>query len=89
MNLFKENSLLLAVIILIGGTAIPTHAGGPLFVTGPDANNPGQPYRWIINPLPYQTDRGGLGNQTNAQANELVSSAFQIWRMSTHLISHF
>lgn len=80
MNLLKEKTLLLAVIILIGGNGIPAHAGGPLLVTGPDANNPGQPYRWTMNPLPYRTDRGDLGNQTNAQANELVSSAFQVWQ---------
>jgi hypothetical protein len=80
MNLLREKELFLTLIVLIVCTSIPAHAGGPLFVTGPDANNPGQPYRWMRNPLPYQTDRGDLGNQTNAQANNLVSSAFQIWQ---------
>ena len=72
MNLLKKNILPLAAIVLIGSSAITAYAGGPYFVTGPDAINPGQPYRWMVNPLPYQTDRGGLGNQTNAQANDLV-----------------
>jgi len=67
-------------MVLILFSAIPARAGGPLLVTGPDANNPGQPYRWSLNPLPYLTDRGGLGNQTNAQANDFVSSAFQVWQ---------
>ncbi len=80
MNILRRKALLLSAIVLIVFNAIPAQAGGPLFVTGPDANNPGQPYRWILNPLPYLTDRGGLGNQTNAQANDLVSSAFQAWQ---------
>jgi hypothetical protein len=80
MTFVKKNTLLLAVIVMIAGNAITAHAGGPFYVTGPDANNPGQPYRWMLNPLPYLTDRGGLGNQTNAQANDLVSSAFQVWQ---------
>jgi hypothetical protein len=80
MNMLKRKILLLSALVLIVFSAIPARAGGPLLVTGPDSNNPGQPYRWALNPLPYLTDRGGLGNQTNAQANDLVSSAFQIWQ---------
>jgi len=60
--------------------AISVRAGGPLYVTGLEATQPGQPYHWGMNPVVYRTDRGGLGNQTNAQANMLVAEAFQVWQ---------
>lgn len=61
--------------------AIPecAQSGGPLYITGLSSTNSGQPYRWGVTPVTYRTDRGGLGKQTNAQANTLVSSAFQAW----------
>ncbi len=66
----------------------PAQAGGPLYVTGLAADQPGKPYRWILNPIPYWTDQGGLGNQTNIQANNLVLEAFQVWQgVSTAEIS--
>ena len=58
---------------------MPVWAGGPLYVTGPSADQPGQAYRWALNPIPYQTDKGGLGNQTNDQANSLVAASFDVW----------
>jgi hypothetical protein len=79
MNLFKKTFLLILLAVPVTDVT-PVHAGGPLYVTGLDATHPGEPYRWALNPLPYRTDLGGLGNQTNAQANDLVSSAFQVWQ---------
>jgi hypothetical protein len=70
----------LALSFLLAALLMPAHAAGPLFVTGFSATQPGQPYRWILNPIPYRTDQGGLGDQTNAQANTLVSAAFQTWQ---------
>ena len=58
-------------------------AGGPLYVTGPSADQPGQAYRWALNPIPYQTDRGGLGNQSNTQANTLVAESFNVWHSAS------
>ncbi len=71
----------LSAIVFILATIIgPAYAGGPLFVTGVNATQPGNPYRWTLNPIPYKTDQGGLGNQTSSQANILVSAAFQTWQ---------
>jgi hypothetical protein len=69
---------LLPIFIVLN--ALPLIAGGPFYVTGPLATQPGQPYRWESNTFQYHTDRGGLGNQTNVQANQLVAEAFQIWQ---------
>jgi hypothetical protein len=80
MNPLKEKNLLLVLLATLAINAVPVRAGGPLYVTGRNADNPGKAYRWTLNPLPYRTDRGGLGNQTNTQANDLVSSAFQVWQ---------
>lgn len=60
--------------------ALTATAGNPLLVSGPYGLNPGgQPYRWADNTVSYYTDLGGLGNQTNAEANALVEDAFQVW----------
>jgi hypothetical protein len=80
MNLRWEKNIFFALLMLMGICLIPAQAGGPLTVTGENATQQGRPYRWILNPIPYNTDRGGLGNQTNAQANDLVASAFQAWK---------
>jgi hypothetical protein len=69
--------ILLAVVLT---ALIPAQAGGPFYVTGPASTQPGKAYRWTLSPIPYQTDQGGLGNQSNAQANALVSAAFQVWQ---------
>jgi hypothetical protein len=55
-------------------------AGGPNYVTGPSAAQPGQPYRWAGNGLSYKTDLGGLGNQTSDQADAMVAAAFNVWQ---------
>ena len=80
----RRKSVCVAVLLLLMGTTImPVRAGGPLYVTGPSSAQPGNPYRWALNPIPYQTDKGGLGNQTNAQANALVSAGFQVWQSAS------
>jgi hypothetical protein len=71
----------LLILLTAGLFAHPSaQAGGPLYVTGLDADNPGEPYRWLINPIPYLTDKGELGNQINSEANDLVSAAFNAWQ---------
>jgi hypothetical protein len=78
----KVCSVLFWITFLLSAAA---QAGGPLNVTGVNASNPGQPYVWADKTITYKTDQGKLGNQTNAQANLLVSSAFAPWQ-STNLI---
>jgi hypothetical protein len=75
-----QKSFLLICLLLLCIYVIPATAGGPLFVTGYSATQPGQPYRWINTPITYKTDLGSLGNQTNSQANDLVTAAFQVWQ---------
>jgi hypothetical protein len=78
---YRTNKIFLGLLpIFIVLNALPLIAGGPFYVTGPLATQPGQPYRWESNTIQYHTDRGGLGNQTNAEANQLVAEAFQIWQ---------
>jgi hypothetical protein len=79
MKLRRKVICFLVLLTMSSVCLMPLWAGGPLYVTGPSANQPGQPYRWALSPIPYTTDQGGLGNQTNAQANDLVSEAFQVW----------
>ncbi len=80
MNL-RKNFICIAVLMTIPAASLtPIWAGGPLYVTGPSAKQPGRPYRWDLSPIPYTTDRGGLGNQSNAQANALVSEAYAVWQ---------
>ncbi len=67
-------------LLLLGFYAIPASGWGPLYVTGPSAAQPGQPFRWSATPLYYTTDQGSLGSQTNSQANSMVASAFQTWQ---------
>jgi hypothetical protein len=80
MNYRRLKIGLFILMFLSAMKGLPVWAGNPLYVTGPDATRPGQPHRWSQNPIPYRTDLGGLGNQTNAQANSLVASAFQSWQ---------
>ena len=88
MNLQKQTIRLIASLILLTFYVCPASAAGPAYVTGPDAAQPGQPYRWSGNSARYRTDKGNLGNQGNEQANALVASAFQVWQnVSTASIS--
>ena len=70
-------------MLVMGTTVVPVWAGGPLYVAGPSTPHPGQAYRWALNPVPYQTDLGALGNQTNAQANALVADSFNVWHSAS------
>lgn len=80
----RRISFCCAVLLLVmGSTNIPVRAGGPLYVTGPSSNQPGKPYRWALNPIPYQTDQGQLGNQANAQANALTAQSFDVWHRAS------
>lgn len=75
--------VLLSLILLSYGASVPPSAlgGGPLVVGGSFGVS-GQPFTWDLSsgPIPYRTDGGGLGNLTNAQANALVQSMFQVWQ---------
>ncbi len=81
MNLRRKQILLLILLAALGTSVLPLQAGGPQTVTGSAAPPAGQgrAFRWVLDPIPYTTDKGGLGNQSNAQANDLVASAFQAW----------
>jgi len=70
--------------ILLALCAIPARAGNPLLVSGQ-----GVPFRWADNTVAYYTDLGGLGNQTNSEANALVQSAFQVWADVDNADIHF
>jgi hypothetical protein len=86
MNLRRTATI--CVFAWLAGAVSLVIASGPLHVTGPFANQPGQPYRWTLNPIPYTTDKGLLGNQTNTQADALVADAFNVWHgVSTASIS--
>ena len=74
-----ERACLAVLLAVQVAGMMPVYAGGPLFVTGPSATIPGQPYHWNLNPITYKTDQGGLGNQTNVQANDMVSASLQVW----------
>jgi hypothetical protein len=67
------------IAMLAAGMLFSAFAGGPLYVTGPSAVTPGEPYRWAGSSIRYKTDQGGLGNRTNAEADAMVSAAFQVW----------
>ena len=54
-----------------------------MYVTGPSADQPGRAYRWALNPVPYQTDKGALGIQTNTEANSLVTDSFNVWHSAS------
>jgi hypothetical protein len=75
----RQKLISLIWMILLGINPIVSSAGGPMFVTGNTASTPGQSYRWTM-PISYKTDMGSLGNQTNSDANKLVTTAFQTWQ---------
>jgi len=88
MSLRKTTTFWLGALVWLAFRAGSGLASGPLLVTGPSASSPGQPIHWTLSPIPYKTDQGNLGTQTNAQANTLVSDAFNVWHnVSTANIS--
>jgi hypothetical protein len=76
----NEGTCLFILLIVLATNIAPAWTWGPLIVTGPSVTTPGQPYRWNLNPIPYRTDLGLLGSQTNTSANSLVAGAFQVWQ---------
>ncbi len=89
MNLRNKRALLAVLMGMLAAGPAAVEAAGPLYVTGLAATQPGQPYHWDnANPIGYKTDTGQLGNQTNAQADALVTASFQVWQsVSTASIS--
>jgi hypothetical protein len=86
-------SLLLSVILFVGFA----DAGGPLRVTGPSSQTPGQPYVWDVSvPIRYSVDGGPLsadpsGNVviSNSQGVARVRNLFQNWQsVSTTSIAY-
>jgi hypothetical protein len=80
MNLLRRVVCFVVLMTMPTAGMVSLWAGGPLSITGPSAKQQGLAYRWELSPVPYLTDKGMLGNQTNAQANELVSQTFQVWQ---------
>ncbi len=80
MNEKMKKSLPPILLACLIAGSISARAGGPLYVTGPSSAQQGKPYVWALNPIPYTTDQGKLGSQTNEQADSLVSAAFQVWQ---------
>jgi hypothetical protein len=80
MKLPKSTICLLVLSAALAAFLIPAWAGGPLSVTGINATEQGKPFRWSLDPIPYRTDLGKLGNQSNSAANTLVAEAFQVWQ---------
>ena len=68
-----------SIAMLAAGMLFSAFAGGPYYVTGPGAAVPGEAYRWSGSLLRYKTDLGNLGRLTNAEADAMVSAAFQVW----------
>lgn len=73
---------ILAVAVLLLGSAVFSLAGGPAFIAGsgyaPGAE--GQPLTWANGTVQYFTDRGDLSPiLPGAQADAFVASAFQAW----------
>lgn len=79
MNLRLKIMRLMVLLVLLATCVFPAMAAGPDYVTGTNATQPGQPYRWAGNSIGYTTDLGSLGNQTNEQADAMIASAFQVW----------
>ena len=68
----------LAVLIAF---ALPSHAGGPLYVSGRGFTaNPGTPLTWSGGQISYYTDQGDLSPLLRqADADNLVAGAFSLW----------
>ncbi|MBI1941451.1 MAG: matrixin family metalloprotease, partial [Acidobacteria bacterium] len=75
---FGSVSAFAAVALALAALAV--RAEGPLTVGGLAPFVEGVPFRWNIDPFTYWTDLGQLGNQSNAQADTLVTQAFQAWQ---------
>ncbi|MCC6766389.1 MAG: hypothetical protein IT293_17145 [Deltaproteobacteria bacterium] len=61
----------LALLVL---STVRALAAGPLFV-----NDAGEPLVWQARPVPWSSDRGGLGVLDETAARQLVEDAFALW----------
>jgi len=69
-------------LLLLALAALPTHAGGPLYVGGPAFGIDGVPFRWS-GTVDYWTDQGQLGTLSTTEADNLVREAFAEWENVT------
>jgi hypothetical protein len=84
-EIWRKAGALALALLLASGYSI---AGGPIAVTGRNATNPGQAFRWdVTNAIHYTVDAGPLSvnpsGQTvinNAQGLTRVKSLFQNWQ---------
>jgi hypothetical protein len=65
---------LVLTLALVGGASSRVDAAGPLFVS--DA---GLPLVWNVRPVPWNSDRGGLGILDQTSAHQLVADGFSVW----------
>ncbi len=70
----RRGGSVLAAVVLLAGLTRPTLAAGPLFV-----NDAGTPLVWTTRPVPWSSDRGGLGVLDETSAHQLVEDAFAVW----------
>lgn len=63
-----------ALLLLAFLAATPSLAAGPLFVNGA-----GEPLVWKVRPVPWSSDRGGLGVLDETTAHQLVEDGFATW----------
>src|SRR6185369_10984061 len=73
-----QRVLSLAALLALLVAAPCSHAGGPLLVSGA-----GQPLTWAADPIPYNPDRGMLGNLSNASATSRIADAAAAWTAVT------
>lgn len=78
--IYRIKTTIFAISLSVLLNAIPIMAGGPAYITGSNASQPGRAYRWSNPNIRYKTDLGYLGNQDTSQSNAMVTSAFQSWQ---------
>ncbi len=64
----------LVALLLVAGLVERAAAAGPLFV-----NDSGTALVWNVRPVPWNSDRGGLGVLDEASAHQLVDDGFAVW----------
>ncbi|MCC6849982.1 MAG: hypothetical protein IT294_15870 [Deltaproteobacteria bacterium] len=70
----RERLALAGALALLALSAAPGLAAGPIFVA-----DDGAPLVWRIRPVPWSSDRGGLGVLDEAAARQLVADGFAVW----------
>ena len=78
---------LVAILLLVFGSAVAAFAGGPLYVAGVSGFNPsatGKPITWPGGVVNYYTDQGNFSPQLPAaSADAFVADAFSSWTAVT------